>query len=222
MPIVKNYRYEDFPEWCELRKFEICRVKLNERKTIHTGYPKAAVFPLRGLVHIEAGGKKYTVESGKTGPSDGVVLETGDFAVSTEVAGGYYLEEALFFVCSGVWPIWAKIAMFHFDRVDHPVNVGSPTDHAFNTSFDNHYHDYDEYWMPLNGRCVVYSEGIPYEVGPGDCVCTRRGVHHHGAVADGPIDSIGFGSRLREGGSVGFLWTQVHGEPKPDEEIGGR
>ena len=216
MPVVKNYQYQDFPDWCELRRYEICTVRLGETKEIHTGYPKAAVFPLCGIVHIRTQNAEYTVESAKTAPTDGVVLETGDFSISTEVAEGYYLDEACVFVCSGTWPVWAKIAMFHFDRVDHPVNPGSPVDYEYNTSFDNHYHDYDEYWMPLNGRCVVWSEGIRYDVEPGDCVCTRRGTHHHGAIANGPIDSIGFGSRLRDGGSTGFLWTHLHGEPTED------
>lgn len=216
MPIVKNYRYEDFPDWCELRRYEICTVRLGEEKKIHTSYPKAAVFPLRGIVKIQACGQTYTVESGKTAPSDGIVLKTGEFTITTEITDDYYLNEAMIFVASGIWPEWAKIAMFHFDRVDHPYNLGTPVDYYINTSFDNHYHDYDEYWMPLTGRCVIQSEGILYDVEPGDCICTRRGTHHQVAVASGPISSIGFGSRLRDGGETGFLWEQIHGKAVED------
>lgn len=216
MPIIKNYRYETIPNWCELRKYEICSVKLGEEKEIHTSFPRAAVFPLRGFVKVHADGQDYTVESGRTAPTDGLVLKTGDFKITTEITEGYYLDEAKIFVISGIWEEWAKIAMFHFDRVDRPQNPGTPISYYSNTCFDNHYHDYDEYWMPLMGRCVIQSEGVLYDVEPGDCICTRRGTHHQVAVADGPISSIGFGSRLREGGSTGFLWEQTHGKAVED------
>lgn len=216
MPLVKQYHYEQFPDWCELRKYEICEVKIGETRQIDTGYPMCAIFPLQGRVTIMADGERYVIDSGKTAPGQGIVLESGAFTMMTEICKGFYLEKAKVFVCSGVWPKWAKIAMFHFDRVDHPENPGTPVDYFSNTCFDNHYHDYDEYWLPLMGKCTVYSEGIPYTVEPGDCICTRRGTHHHAAVADGPISSIGFGSRIRQNGDPGFLWVQTHGEPVED------
>ncbi len=41
-----------------------------------------------------------------------------------------------------------------------------------------HFHDADEYWLVFGGRARVLSEGVEYEVGPGDILLTRAGVEH--------------------------------------------
>lgn len=46
------------------------------------------------------------------------------------------------------------------------------------SSCEVHYHDCDEYWLVVEGRARVMTEGVEYEVGPGDMVATRRGDEH--------------------------------------------
>lgn len=41
-----------------------------------------------------------------------------------------------------------------------------------------HYHDCDEYYMMVEGRMRVRSEGIEYVMGPGDILATRMGDEH--------------------------------------------
>ncbi len=43
---------------------------------------------------------------------------------------------------------------------------------------DLHFHDCDEYWIVVQGRARVMTEGLEYEVGPGDMVATRMGAQH--------------------------------------------
>lgn len=43
---------------------------------------------------------------------------------------------------------------------------------------DLHFHDCHEYWVIVDGRARVLSEGNEYEVGPGDMVCTKMGDEH--------------------------------------------
>ena len=50
-----------------------------------------------------------------------------------------------------------------------------PTDGG---EFDRHFHDCNEYWLIFAGRALVESEGIQYEIGPGDVVGTQAGQEH--------------------------------------------
>ena len=45
-------------------------------------------------------------------------------------------------------------------------------------SADLHYHACDEYWVIVQGRARVTTEGEEYVVGPGDMVVTRMGDEH--------------------------------------------
>ncbi len=46
------------------------------------------------------------------------------------------------------------------------------------SSCEVHYHDCDEYWFVVEGKARVMTEGVEYEVGPGDMVATRQGDEH--------------------------------------------
>lgn len=61
------------------------------------------------------------------------------------------------------WVKWSAFGVFSCSRA---------------ADFDRHYHDADEYWLIFAGRAIILSEGIQYEVGPGDIVCTRMGEEH--------------------------------------------
>lgn len=44
--------------------------------------------------------------------------------------------------------------------------------------FDRHFHDCDEYWLVYSGRARIMTEGVEYDVGAGDVVCTHAGDEH--------------------------------------------
>ncbi len=66
------------------------------------------------------------------------------------------------------------------------------------TTFDRHFHDADEYWIVLDGRARVMSEGQEYEIGPGDVLATKMGDEHDILeVLDGPLRIFWFEEELR-------------------------
>jgi len=213
MPVIKNFRYEDLPEWCELRRYERMVIKKGEKKEITTGFSKAAVMAVSGPLTITCGNKKVDINDADGVSSvEGVVLDSGAFTVEFRVGPGFWMDRAVFYVFSGDWQ-WAKVARFRVDRVDEPENPGDPADYFRNTCFDNHYHDYDEYWLLLQGGGVVQTEGMLYEVAPGDLVATKRGQHHDFPVAHAFTMCLGFKSRMGEPGRMGFNWVHTHGAP---------
>ena len=46
------------------------------------------------------------------------------------------------------------------------------------SSCEVHYHDCDEYWFVVEGKARVMTEGVEWEVGPGDVVATKKGDEH--------------------------------------------
>ena len=65
-------------------------------------------------------------------------------------------------------PDWLKASAFGSFRLP----LGTPT------SVELHYHDADEIWYISKGRARILSEGVEYEVRPGDLVCTGMGDEH--------------------------------------------
>ena len=41
-----------------------------------------------------------------------------------------------------------------------------------------HYHDCNECWLIIDGRARIVTEGVEYDVGPSDLVCTKMGDEH--------------------------------------------
>ncbi|HEV2529103.1 MAG TPA: cupin domain-containing protein [Thermomicrobiales bacterium] len=65
-------------------------------------------------------------------------------------------------------------------------------------AFDRHFHDCDEFWIVLEGRARVMSEGQEYEVGPGDVVATKMGDEHDILeLIEGPLRIFWFEEALR-------------------------
>ena len=72
-----------------------------------------------------------------------------------------------------------------------------------------HYHDFDEYWLFVEGNTTVTlrSEGgemKQFRLGPGDLVATPRGTEH-GHAPQTPTRYIQFSSRIRPGSRSGHL-----------------
>jgi mannose-6-phosphate isomerase-like protein (cupin superfamily) len=72
-------------------------------------------------------------------------------------------------------------------------------------AFDNHYHEYDEYWFIAQGRALVRSEGIEYLVEPGDILCTQAGQDHDFVEVYEEIEGFWLESAAPEGARIGRL-----------------
>jgi uncharacterized protein YjlB len=64
------------------------------------------------------------------------------------------------------WPTWCGFSAAGIFSV-------APGGH-----FDRHYHDCDEYWLVFQGKARILTEGVEYDVGRGDIVCTHAGEEH--------------------------------------------
>jgi mannose-6-phosphate isomerase-like protein (cupin superfamily) len=91
-------------------------------------------------------------------------------------------------------PDWSKLTAAGIFRV--PREGGR---------FDRHYHDCDEYWLIYCGRARVLTEGIEYEVGPGDIVCTETGQEHDVLVVYEDLEAFFLEDAVPAGGRTGHL-----------------
>lgn len=100
-------------------------------------------------------------------------------------------------------PDWLKASAFGSFRVPK----GTPT------SVELHYHDADEIWFISAGRARVLSEGVEYEVQPGDLVCTGMGDEHQ--ILEVFEDLIGFylEGELEGPRRPGHLHRETDGNP---------
>jgi mannose-6-phosphate isomerase-like protein (cupin superfamily) len=92
---------------------------------------------------------------------------------------------------------------------------GDPVDYPKDTSFDNHYHDCDEYWIVLDGKGIAVSEGESYEVGSGDCIATGMGHHHDFPQVFEAIRAVYFETTIEGKKRRGYLWNHTHGQAEP-------
>jgi mannose-6-phosphate isomerase-like protein (cupin superfamily) len=77
-----------------------------------------------------------------------------------------------------------------------------------------HFHDCNEYWIIISGRGDAVSEGVPYELGPGDMLLTKAGDYHSLVVTEemvavyyyGVMPQYGRWGHLHRG--VDLPWTE--------------
>jgi len=93
------------------------------------------------------------------------------------------------------WCSWSAFGLFGCEEAEQ---------------FDDHFHDADEYWLIYAGRAVVCSEGVEYEVGPGDVVFTEMGDNHDVVrVLEGPLQAFFIEDELRGRQRAGHLHRGV-------------
>jgi len=93
------------------------------------------------------------------------------------------------------WCSWSAFGIFVCEEAEH---------------FDDHFHDADEYWLIFEGRALVRSEGVEYEVGPGDVVCTKMGDNHDVVrVLEAPLKGFYIEDELRGRKRPGHLHRGV-------------
>ena len=85
------------------------------------------------------------------------------------------------------FPAWSEVSRYG-------VNTLQPGD-----SVELHFHDCNEFWIIIEGRGVATSEGLTYELGPGDMLLTKQGDEHSLTVTEKMVAVYFYGVMPPEG-----------------------
>ncbi len=211
MPIVKDYQFQKMPKWAGLKKY--LRKDLLPDETVEIcekEYPKVALMPISGTITVIEDEKETVCEVGHAYEPAKNCFQVRGFPY-------YYVEKASFILMCGDWRK-VDISIFRVGQYDHPQNPGTPAPYYRNTGFDNHYHDFDEFWIVYEGRGVAYSEDVPYEMGPGDCLATGKGWHHDFPIVHEFVCALGVETEGSGQNRPGHLCEQRHGKAIPEKD----
>lgn len=194
------------PSWCEMEYFDITRLSPGDTKRFERVGVKEKLIVCEGKCRLSLGNEVLDAERGANLdlPAGGAfeVLSVSESVILVRMCGRWGDEVG----GSGIFPFWND---------ESPVERGDPTDYPKTTSFDNHFHDCDEYWIFFSGRCIAVSEGKFYEVGPGDCVVTGMGHHHDVQKVIEPGAAVFFETTMEGAKRPGHLWEHTHGPAEP-------
>jgi mannose-6-phosphate isomerase-like protein (cupin superfamily) len=101
------------------------------------------------------------------------------------------------------FPPWSEVTSYGVNTLEAGAEV------------ELHFHDCNEYWIIISGRGIATSEGITYELGPGDMLQTRAGDEHSLVVTERMV-AVYFYGIMPPGGRRGHLH---HGRDLPFEHF---
>jgi len=187
------------PAWSELRRYEIIRAETGVSVSLPALPERRKVIVVSGSVHPRG--------RGVVGRGASIDVAHHE-AFSCDIT-----ESAVMVVLEGTWgDETGKSGVFDPEDISSPVN-GDPAPYEKTTLFDNHFHDCDEFWIIVEGRGIGVSEGVQYELGPGDCLATRMGDHHDFPLVGERVTAVFFETTLRGRKRLGHLWIHTHGAP---------
>jgi mannose-6-phosphate isomerase-like protein (cupin superfamily) len=207
MPVIRNYKYQDLPKWSDMKKYELAILKKNQPIKIKNDYKELCLVVLFGNCSIDDNGNKK-----KLGRGEKYYTKAKELVLNYEHL--YFSDKCHVMLIYGNWE-YADVNIFIADRYDIPENYGTRINWYTNSGLDNHYHDFDEYWIVYEGSGVAYSEGKPYEVKAGDCLVTGIGHHHHLAIVHDTIQAIAIETQAMGQKREGHLWEHTHGMAVP-------
>lgn len=196
------------PVWCEMEMFETVEVPAGQTVAASFRGPKERYVCIRGEVLARVGGNVEAMR-------EEAILDIparADVAFSSAEGG------AVMRLCGRWGNETGGAGIFHVRKSGNPENTGDPAVYPRNASFDNHYHDCDEYWILYEGSGTALSEGASYPVGAGDCVATGRGHHHDFPIVRETVGAVYFETTLVGQKRTGHLWNHKHGPAVPDME----
>lgn len=208
MPLIQNP--DQLPDWCEMRFYEIITLESGEIHTCDRMGKKEKIIVDLGCCQIAWGEQRIQAKSG----TNIDLLEPEHEFVISDIT-----QKTRFVRVAGDWgDITGGSGQWLIDNSDNPTDKGDPFDYVKTTSFDNHYHDYDEYWIFVQGSALAVSEGVHYTVKAGDCIATGTGHHHDLPQVFEPIRAVFFETTVQGKGRRGHLWNHTHGiaQPHPD------
>ncbi|MGJ8582480.1 MAG: cupin domain-containing protein [Marinosulfonomonas sp.] len=199
------------PDWCELRAFSVHALTVDEALDQNRQASKERLLVSAGRCQVIAG-------------SHSQVLRAGQFFDPPEDQGQWRVigatTDAEFVRLSGVWG--AEIAgcgIWTMERDEHASDAGDPVDYPKYTRMDSHYHDYDEYWILLEGSATVVVGGWSQVVKTGDCVIIPAGCHHDMPDVQDTMRGVFFETTLIGQKRLGHLWTHTHGPATPSRTV---
>ena len=202
MPVFKSGKGLA-PKWCELEYFEIMELPVGSTHTFERIGRKEKLIVGKGTCRIAYAGQTTLAEKGAN-------LDLADAEDHFEVLEA--LSETILIRICGRWgEETGGSGLFAVHEDDARQDDGDPVDYPKATSFDNHYHDCDEYWIIFEGRGTAVTEGISYEVGPGDCIATGMGHHHDFPQVQEPILAVYFETTTEGQKRPGHLWNHRNG-----------
>jgi len=202
MPLLKISENK-FPEWSEVKRITQLSIEPNITAEITKSFPKYAIFVISGECSIRTNGyEKIFLEN------DSLFSDKKNISIKTT------MQKTELVMIEGIWSDEiGGSAVFKMSRHSTPRNIGDPFDYQRKNDFDNHFHDFDEYWIILKGSGLAVSEGVQFKFSGGDIVATRMGDHHDLPEVNEDIHGIYFETSLRGQKRLGHLWNHTHGEP---------
>ena len=195
------------PDWCELELFEVVELAVGSTHAFERRGEKEKLIIGKGNVRIDCG-------SGERVEPQGANLDISADGESFRVAE--VLEEVTLIRMCGRWgEETGGSGLFSVGETADPTDGGDPVDYEKTTTFDCHYHDCDEYWIVFEGRGTAVSEGVTYDVGPGDCLATGMGFHHDFPRVREPVRAVYFETTMEGQKRRGHLWNHTHGIAEP-------
>lgn len=206
MPVFKSG--VKMPDWCELESFELIQLKQNETKSIQRKGTKEEIIVCSGSINAVSGEITSQLAEGQKMDLDSSSMQ--GFTITAIDA------PALVFHAAGRWESITSSGIFWVSPGTPPA-FDTPHDYEKTTTFDNHYHDCDEYWIFFQGECRVVSEGKFYDVVPGDCAATGMGWHHdvQSVCGNELVKAVWFEGKLEGQKREGHLWEPSHGKASP-------
>ena len=195
------------PEWCELERFDIVELLPGESHTFERAGQMEKLIVGKGRCRIAMGGDTVTAD-------EGADLDLNRASEHFEVLE-VFSDTTLIRMCGRWDEETGGSGIFTVSGDDGRPDRGASVDYPKETTFDNHYHDCDEYWILFQGRGVAASEGKLYEVGPGDCVATGAGHHHDFPRVFEPVKAVFFETTMEGQKRRGHLWDHTHGRAQP-------
>ena len=207
MPLLKISENK-FPEWSEVKRISQFPINPNSTVEITKSFLKYALFVISGDCIIRTNGYEKTFKK-----NDSLFFNKKRISIKSSH------QKAEIVMIEGTWnDEIGGSAVFKMSKHSIPKNLGDSVDYSRTNDFDNHYHDFDEYWIILKGRGCAVSEGVKYKFSGGDIIATRMCDHHDLPEVYEDIHGIYFETSLRGQKRIGHLWNHTHGEP--DYSIG--
>ncbi|MFA9559027.1 hypothetical protein ACERII_17090 [Evansella sp. AB-rgal1] len=209
MPLIKNP--SRLPDWCEMKFYEIIKLRAGNSpiKIEPTVHPKEKWFVCEGSCEIRIDNNIRKLHS----KDQFEILREN---VSTIKIHDVTEDLVLIRLCGDWGEETGGSGVFSISATKDIGNKGDPTDYPRNTRFDNHYHDYDEYYIFYDGIGVVVSEGNHYIVSEGDCIATGMGHHHDIPLVVETLKAVFFETTVLGEKRRGHLWNHTHGKANPD------
>ncbi len=207
MPLFRSGKHEA-PPWCEVESFEIIELAENETRTLRRECPRERLFVVTGGCLLVGAQSSVAMAEG-----DQHKIETQGPAYQLDSTSG---PAKIVRLCGRWGDATGSSGVFHLENVTNPENQGDPVPYPRETAFDNHYHDCDEYWVIVEGRCAAVSEDRLFLLSPGDCLVTGAGHHHDIPIVVKPVTGVYFEGTLEGKMRAGHLWEHRDGPASPD------